>query len=260
MPPRARREGLIGWAGALLIAIWGWAAKASILLKLVLGGAKATTFLSMLASFGLYALWGGPGFAAGLILMIFVHEMGHVIEIRRQGMQASAPIFIPFMGAAIFQRSHPTNALRQAEIGIAGPIAGTIAATVAFVLHAETHWEMLLLWAWIGFWINLINLIPAGFLDGGWILGAVSKWFQVAGLAAVVLGVFVFDFISPLMLVFVLLGLPVVFDRFRNDRSPYYQSVPVSARWAMGGLWLLLVLYLGFATLETTNLLAPIVR
>src|SRR5262249_58540681 len=115
-------------------------------------------------------LFFGPAFAAGLVVMILVHEMGHVIEIRRQGMQASAPLFIPFFGAAIFQRQHPTDALKQAQIGIAGPLAGTIGATVAFVLYRTTHSPYILWWAYIGFLINLFHLIPVGMLDGGLIM------------------------------------------------------------------------------------------
>src|SRR5258708_35740160 len=113
------------------------------------------TLGSALVSFGAYALLRGPEFAAALIVMLFVHEMGHVVEIRRQGMQATAPVFIPFLCAAIFQRQHPTTAVKQAQIGIAGPIAGTIGATAAFALYGATHSPVLLLAALIGFYINL---------------------------------------------------------------------------------------------------------
>ena len=216
------------------------------------------TLLTLGISFVAYAVWGGPWFAAGLVAMILVHEMGHVVEIRRQGMQASAPLFIPFFGAAIFQRSHPTDALKQAQIGIAGPLAGTVGATAAFVLYGTTHWPVLLLWAYLGFFINLFNLIPVGMLDGGWILAVVSKWFQIVGLAALVVAVLVIG-LNPIVLIIVLLGLPAVFERFRNDRLPYYQSVPVPARLAMGAAWLLLTAYLGFAMYETHQVLAQLV-
>src|SRR3981081_3364868 len=181
-PRRAGRNGLLGGLVAILAAGWAYG-KFALLFLLKFGVVKP--LLTLLISFGAYAVFfGGPWIAAGLVLMILIHEMGHVIEIRRQGMQASAPLFIPFFGAAIFQRQHPTDALKQAQIGIAGPIAGTIGPTAAFVLYGSTHNQILLFWAYLGFFINLFNLIPVGMLDGGWIMAVVSRWFQVAGLVA----------------------------------------------------------------------------
>jgi len=102
-------------------------------------------------------------------------------------------------------------------------------------------------------------MIPVGMLDGGWILAVVSKWFQLFGLAVLVLAVFYIGF-SPIVLIIVLLGLPTLLDRFRNDRSPYYQSVPVPARYAMGTAWLLLTAYLAFAMFQAHGLLQGVVR
>ena len=241
--PSSQRSGLIG---TLLAA-------AAVLLKI--GGVK--TLLTLLVSFGAYAVFfRDPWFAAGLVAMILVHEMGHVVEIRRQGMQATAPLFIPFFGAAIFQRQHPTDALHQAQIGIAGPIAGTIGATVAFVLFGATGWHVLLGWAWIGFFINLFNLIPLGMLDGGWILAAVSKWFQFVGLVLLVGAVVLLGF-NPIILIVLVMGIPAAIERFRNDQSPYYRSVPVPARLAMATAWVVLTGYLIFATVQVTSLIRP---
>src|SRR6202171_947605 len=178
-PPSGNR-GLLGGLGAALLAAWG-VIKYGLLFAFKLPACG--TIVSLVVSFGGYAVFYGPWFAVALLTMLFVHEMGHVVEIRRQGMRATAPIFIPFMGAAIFQRSHPTSALKQAEIGIAGPIAGTIGATAAFALYGSTHQPVLLLAALIGFYINLFNLIPVWRVEGSWILAPVSKWFQVAGYA-----------------------------------------------------------------------------
>ena len=180
-PGLAARLG--SYLGGLLAAVWAFVKFGGLLIFKI---PAAGTLISLVISFGGYALFFGPWFAVALVTMIFVHEMGHVIEIRRQGMKATAPIFIPFMGAAIFQRSHPTDALKQAEIGIAGPIAGTIGATAAFALYGATHSQVLLLMALIGFFINLFNLIPVWQLDGAWILAPVSKWFQVAGYGMIV--------------------------------------------------------------------------
>src|SRR5262252_7137135 len=221
----------------------GLAAGAAVLFKF--GVFK--TLLTLLLSFGLYWAVIGPWAAAGLVLMILVHEMGHVIEIRRQGMAASAPLFIPFFGAAIFQRQHPTDALKQAQIGIAGPLAGTVGATAAFVLYGSTHFVPLLLAAYLGFFINLFNLIPVGMLDGGWIMAVVSKWFQVFGVVVLVVAALYIGIPWYFLILCACWMGPAIVDRFRNDRSPYYQVVPIPARLAMGAAWVALSAFLGFA-------------
>ena len=257
-PPvqRPRRGGVSGAIASGFMAVLAFLKYGGLLLlKLPL----LPTLLSLIVSFGAYAIFFGPWFAIGILLMIFVHEMGHVIEIRRQGMTATAPLFIPFMGAAIFQRSHPTDALRQAEIGIAGPIAGTLGATASFFLYGATHNPVFLAWAYLGFFINLFNLIPLGMLDGGWILAVVSKWFQLIGVAGMLAAVLLLGF-SPIILIIAILAIPTVISRFRNDRSAYYQSVPVGARLAMGAAWLFLSAYLGYAAFQAHLLLSGLVR
>jgi len=255
--PASRNRGLLGGLVALLIGAFAYGKYA---LLLVFKIPALATLGSALVSIAAYSVWGGPWFAVGLVLMIFIHEMGHVVEIRRQGMEATAPIFIPFFGAAIFQRSHAQSPMRQAQIGIAGPIAGTVGATAALVLYSSTHWTMLLGWAYIGFLINLFNMIPFGMLDGGWILAPVSKWIQVAGLA--LLGyLFVTGFVSPLVIIIVVLGIPVVIQRFRNKaHDAYLTSEPASQRYLMGAAWLGLVGYLAFFFVQTETMLGTFVR
>src|SRR6202521_5649437 len=256
-PASKTNRGLLGGLAALLIGAFAYGKYALLVLVKV---PALLTLGTALVSVAAYSFLGGPWFAVGLVLMIFVHEMGHVVEIRRQGMHATAPIFIPFLGAAIFQRSHAQSPMRQAQIGIAGPIAGTIGATVAFVLYGSTHWTVLLLWAYFGFLINLFNLIPFGMLDGGWILAPVSKWIQVAGLL-VLAGLFLAGIISPLVIIIVVLGLPVVLQRFRNPAMDHYlTSEPAAQRYAMGGAWLGLVAYLAFFFYQSEQMLTPFLR
>src|SRR5437660_6443465 len=244
--------GWLGGAAAALFALFKYGGV--LLLKLPALG----TLVTILISFAGYAWLRGPWFAAALIAMIFVHEMGHVLEIRRQGMQATAPIFIPFMGAAIFQRSHPTTAVKQAQIGIAGPIAGTIGATAAYFLFLSTGWDVLLLAAALGFFLNLLNLIPVWQLDGSWILAPVSKWVYVGGFALVVLAVLWLH--SVFLLIIAVFGISSLVQRFRQAESPYYKSVPPRARWALGGAWLALVLYLGVMMAEVLGVFSSLVQ
>ncbi len=255
--PQRNDRGLVGWLGSGLLAVWAVLKYGLVFLFKI---PAAATLISALISFGGYALLWGPWTAVGLVTMLFIHEMGHVVEIRRQGMRATAPIFIPFMGAAIFQRQHATDALKQAEIGIAGPIAGTIGATAAFVLYGSTHNPVFLVTAMIGFFINLINLLPVWQLDGAWILAPVSPWFQVLGLAAIAAGVFLFHYVSFLLIIIAVAGIPTMLAGFRNAKNPYYTSVPTSARWALGGAWLALVLFLGVMALQAESLIASLAR
>lgn len=255
--PQSSNRSLLSWLTSGVLAVWAVVKYGLIFLVKIPAFA---TLASALVSFGAYALIRGPWFAAALIAMLFVHEMGHVLEIRRQGMKATAPVFIPFMGAAIFQRQHPTTALKQAEIGIAGPIAGTIGATAAFVLYGATHNDVFLLAALLGFFLNLLNLLPVWQLDGAWILAPVSPWFQVFGLAAIAGSVFVFHFASVLLIIVAVLGIQTMLAGFRNAKNPYYTSVPASARLALGASWLGLVLYLGVMSLQTESLFAALAR
>jgi Zn-dependent protease len=257
--PRGRQR--TGFAGGILAALAVAWAYGKYILLLGLKFPIVKTLLTLAISLGLYAAFYGPWFAVALVAMILIHEMGHVVEIRRQGMQASAPLFIPFMGAAIFQRSHPTDAYHQALIGIAGPIAGTVGATAAFALYGATGNGVFLLAALIGFYINLFNLLPIAPLDGGWVLAPLSKWVFVVGFAILAVALVALHvFLGPILFLVLLFGIPAVIERFRNDQSAYYQAVPAQTKLALGLAWLLLVAYLAVASYQVHGLLNTFVR
>jgi len=255
--PARSNSSLLGWLGSAVLAVWAVVKYGLVFLVKI--PAFATLF-SALISVGAYAIFYGPWFAVVLVVMIFVHEMGHVVEIRRQGMQATAPIFIPLLGAAIFQREHPTSAVNQAKIGIAGPIAGTIGATVAFMFYTSTQNPIFLLAALIGFGLNLLNLLPVWQLDGAWILAPVSPWFQVVGLVLIGVLAVVFHVVSVLLIIVAILGINSARAAFRNAHNPYYTSVPTNARLALFAAWLALVLYLGVMTLQSESLFISLAR
>jgi len=133
---------------------------------LLLGLTKMGTLLSMFASFGLYWSLYGWKFAAGLILSIYVHEMGHVFMLRRLGLGASVPMFIPGLGALIRLKQQYMTPREDARIGLAGPIWGLGGAVFAAVLGLAFHSQVLLVIAQWGAWINLFNLVPVWSLDG----------------------------------------------------------------------------------------------
>src|SRR5713101_108269 len=256
-PTSRRNSGILGGILSALLAVWAVAKYALIFVAKV---PALATLLTGLIAVGAYALLFPWQVAVGLVVMIFIHEMGHVVEIRRQGMAATAPIFIPFLGAAIFQRQHPTTAVKQAQIGIAGPIAGTIGATIAFLLYTTTQNPIFLLAATIGFLLNVFNMLPVWQLDGAWVLAPVSPWFQVAGLAAIAVLAIVFHFVSVLLIIIAVLGIGSARAAFRNARNPYYASVPARARLALFAAWLALVLYLGVMTLQSESLFIALSR
>src|SRR5437879_10227571 len=102
---------------------------------LLLGLTKASTFMSMFAFFGVYwSVYGWP-LALGLVVSIYVHEMGHVAMLRRLGIDAGAPLFVPGVGAFVMLKQHVTDPLTDAKIGLAGPVWGLGAAVAAFVLY-----------------------------------------------------------------------------------------------------------------------------
>src|SRR3954470_20770259 len=130
-----------GWRrlfGPLIVGC-GLLVKYGKIALLFAGKAKVlTTSGSMLASVAAYSLIWGWTFALGFVLLLLVHEMGHVIQLRREGVEASAPMFIPFLGAVIAARSFGGNALAEARVGLAGPILGSLAAGVVAALAFAT--------------------------------------------------------------------------------------------------------------------------
>src|SRR5918997_2210274 len=105
----------------------------------VLKGAKfLTTSASMIVSIGAYALIWGWKFAVGFVLLLFVHEMGHVVELRRQGVPATAPLFIPFLGAVVGMKRLPDDAAAEARVGLAGPILGSIGCLIPVAIWLAT--------------------------------------------------------------------------------------------------------------------------
>src|SRR6478735_6924477 len=121
---------------------------------------KFKFLFSIFVSAAIYVWIGGWWFGIGLVVLLFVHEMGHVIEAKRQGLPVSAPFFIPFMGAVIQMKRMPQDAYHEALNGIAGPILGSLGAAVLWLLGWQLDSRPLVALAFLGFLINLFNLIP----------------------------------------------------------------------------------------------------
>jgi Zn-dependent protease len=142
---------------------------------LLVGLTQAKTFFSMAITVGVYTLAFGWWFALGLVVSIYVHEMGHVASLRRYGIAATAPMFIPGIGAFIRLKQHPATPAEDARVGLAGPIWGTGAAAVALALGHALDLPILVAIGRVGAWINLFNLLPVWQLDGGRAFSALSR-------------------------------------------------------------------------------------
>jgi Zn-dependent protease len=141
---------------------------------LLLGLMKLPTLLSML----LYVQWSsgrGAGFGIGLVASIYVHEVGHVAALRRYGIEASPPMFVPGFGAFVRMKQYPTDAHEEARTGLAGPLWGLAAAIVAAAIGALADSPVALAVASIGATINMFNLVPFWQLDGARGLRALSR-------------------------------------------------------------------------------------
>jgi Zn-dependent protease len=204
-PAEMPRTGIWKWIGGLGpigVLLWkfkflliAFATKGKLLL---LGLTKASTFFSMLLAFGVYWTAWGMWFAAGLVISIYVHEMGHVAALRRYGIAASAPMFIPGLGALIRLRAQRLAAHEDARIGLAGPLWGLGAAAAALAAARLGGGPMYAAIAHTGAWLNLFNLLPVWQLDGNRgfaALAPVQRWVVVllfvAGWAATRDGLFV---------------------------------------------------------------------
>lgn len=178
----------VGALGLLL-----WKLKTFLLLALTKGKAllfgltKMQTLLSMFLSMGFYwTLWGWK-FAVGFVLSIYVHEMGHVMALRRLGIAATAPMFIPGVGAFIRAKQYPATPSDDAEVGLAGPLWGMGAALGCLAMAAVTDSAYWVALAHVGGWVNLFNLLPIWQLDGGRGFNALTRkqrWWMVGILLA----------------------------------------------------------------------------
>ena len=205
------------------------------------------TALTMLLSIGAYALLFPVWFAVGVVVLIWVHEMGHVLQLKREGIKASAPMFIPFLGAFVAMKEMPKNALAEARVGLAGPVLGTLAGLATLGLYAGTGNGLFLGLAYFNFLINLFNLAPILPLDGGRAVGAMSPVFQLLGLGLMV----VLFFVAPIIAIVALLGLPEVWRRWRTRNTPEgqaYYKLPLRQRLAVGAVYLGLIVLLGLLT------------
>lgn len=211
------------------------------------------TGLTMLLSIGAYALAWGVWFAVGFVLLIFVHECGHLIAAKRLGLKVGAPVFIPFMGALIALKEAPRNAWIEAQVGIGGPLLGAAGAAVCEAIFHLTGNPMFRGLAYTGFFLNLFNLAPVGFLDGGRIVTALSPWLWLVGFAILVLMTVAHP--NFLLVIILVLSLPRLFFLFRkkSEAERRYFEVEPNQRWTMAAMYFGLIALLVWG-MEATHI------
>jgi Zn-dependent protease len=242
-PPLIKRIlGPLAVVGAML-AKFG---KAALLI-----GTKAkflATSGSMLVSVAAYALIWGWTFAVGFVALLFVHEMGHYIQLRREGVKPSGMLFIPFLGAVVGARSLGGSALAEARVGLAGPVLGTVGCLVAAGIYLATGEEFWRALAFTGFFLNLFNLLPVLPLDGGRAMAAMTPWMWLLGFGAMIALLFIAP--NPILIIILLFGGMETYRRWKmrksgEDGNAAYYKVKPAHRFLVGAVYIGLLLVLG---------------
>ncbi|HEV2858490.1 MAG TPA: site-2 protease family protein [Solirubrobacterales bacterium] len=250
---KERQRSRLKKLGGFLLPLAVLASKAKFLFLALIKVKAVATLGTMFISIAAYTLAFGWPFAVGLVLLLFVHEMGHVIQLRREGVEASAPIFIPFLGAMIAAKSLGDDAAAEARVGLAGPILGTIGTLIPLAIYLATGSDLWRALAYLGFFINLINLLPVLPLDGGRAMAVLGPKVWIAGILIAVAATVIF--LGPFMLLFVLLlGGPELYHRFKNrdsEESRAFHSVPTGTKLAVAAIYLTLAALLIVGAAET---------
>jgi len=249
-----------------LVLVVGVAAlKAKAVLILLLERARVL-FVNPFEGFGTvqYAIAGGSfavtiaaytsqwplAVVVGFVGITLIHEIGHAVAIRAKGLRAGFMVFIPFIGGAVTLKDQPRSVYDDAMIGLAGPAAGTFASLACLQVYKWKADPLWLLIAFLGFALNLFNLLPIGMLDGGRISAAVTKWMWVFGGGA--LAYKVFDQPNPLTIVIAVLAAFQVYASIVREKTDkhFYEVTPIQ-RAAIAVLYFALVIFLGHQTWMT---------
>jgi Zn-dependent protease len=215
--PGGRKRGGLGVVSALLLTALAKAKWLLIGLKALPIGKLLLTSASMIAMVAFEAARSGVWFGVGFVLMLLVHELGHGYAMKRCGVQAGWPIFIPFFGAMIAMKGLPRDRSHEAEIAYGGPLAGAVVAVLAVAVGVLTDSRIFMVLAYTAFFLNLFNLTPISPLDGGRITQAFSRRAWIVGAALLVIMFFTTH--SPQLLLIALIALPRLFGRGTDDRE-----------------------------------------
>ena len=212
----------------------------------------------------IYAQLFGWAFGVGIVLLILIHESGHVVVARVLGLPVTLPVMIPFLGAFVSMKQQPRSVAQESIMAIGGPVLGSIAAGLCYLgylsMPTTSTGQLLRALAYFGFLINLFNLIPLTPLDGGRVTSLLSKWFNVAGLL-IAAGLLLFEVesgtnVSPVLVLVLIFGAFATWQRFRSTAlNPAYYAVDAQTKVIVGSLYLALLFALGLGMLQTSAIL-----
>ena len=212
----------------------------------------------------IYAQLFGWAFGVGIVVLILIHESGHVVVARIMGLPVTLPVMIPFLGAFVSMKQQPRTVAQESIMAIGGPVLGSIAAGLCYAgylsMPDSSTGRLLQALAYFGFLINLFNLIPLTPLDGGRVTSLLSKWFNVAGLL-IAAGLLIFEMqsgttVSPVLFLVLIFGAFATWQRFRSTAlNPAYYAVDVQTKVVVGSLYLALLFALGWGMLQTSAIL-----
>ena len=230
-PPPPNRRHTARWAGLGALALF-LVTKGKAILFTLLSVFKYSKFLtsglSMFLMIWTYSLHYGWAYAVGIVLMIAIHEMGHLVFAKAVGMPVSMPLFIPFVGALISMKKAPEDAWQEAVVALGGPFFGLVAGLVALFWGIMNGSQLVMAVAYFSFFMTRFNMIPVSPLDGGRIVTALSPVIWVLGLVLMAIGAW-YTF-SPILIIVLLLGIYRAKRTWddRNDptRALYYRVKP----------------------------------
>ena len=187
-------------------------------------------------------------------MLIFIHEMGHYIAAKQRNLDVGAPMFIPFLGAWIEMKELPCDAETEAHVGLGGPLLGTVGAIGCYVVGQSTGEHIWLALAYVGFLINLFNLIPMSPFDGGRITAVLSPRIWFLGVPVLIAIFFIRP--SPILIIVAILAAPQLLKAWRYDpdapENKAYYGVTNEIRMRYGAWYIGLAAYLA-VMMQTTH-------
>lgn len=221
------------------------------LLALLLAGKLGKVLLSggtMFLSMFVYALSYGWAYAAGVVAMLFLHEMGHFVAARKRGLEVGAPVFIPFVGAWVALKTTELDPETEAYVGLGGPLLGSAAAYLCYLYGLESGERLWLAVAYSGFVLNAFNLIPLSPLDGGRIVRVISPKLWYLGVPLLMAAFFWKP--SPLLLLIAVLAAPQLWAAWKGEDAAVRHITAPRVKLAYGAQYLALLAALALLAFE----------